>query len=135
MANERIIADLNEILSLEYTAVLQYTYETFVVKGMDRPRFVTMFQGEAAESMAHANLVGQKIVALGGLPTTKVGEIQPITDLRKMLEANLAMERRAVQLYTSALEHAGNDVSLRNLLEGQVAAEKSSVEELERILA
>jgi bacterioferritin len=135
MANEQIIADLNEILSLEYTAVLQYTYETFVVKGMDRPRFVTMFQGEAAESMAHANLVGQKIVALGGLPTTKVGEIQPITDLRKMLEANLAMERRAVQLYTNALEHAGGDVSLRNLLEGQVAAEKSSVEELERILA
>jgi bacterioferritin len=134
MDREQIIADLNEILALEYTAVIQYTYQTFVVRGLDRPRFVTMFQSEATESLAHAHLVGSKIVALGGKPTTEVGAINPATDLRTMLENDLAMERRAVELYTRALAHAGDDVSLRTLLEGQVAAEKSSVEEFELIL-
>ncbi len=134
MNKEQVIADLNEILKLEYTAVLQYTYEGLVVKGLDRPRFLAMFQGEANESLMHAQLVGSKIVALGGIPTTEVGTIHPETDLQKMLHFNLGMERSAAELYTRALDNAGDDISLRTMLEGQVAAEKSSVEELERIL-
>lgn len=134
MDNKQIIADLNEILTLEYTAVLQYTYQTFVVRGLERPRFVTMFQGEATESLAHAQLVGSKIVALGGVPTTTVGKLDATQDLMTMLKNDLGMERRAVELYTQALEHAGDDISLRTLLEGQVAAEKSSVEEFELLL-
>lgn len=134
MDREKMLVALNEILSLEYTAVLQYTYETLVVKGLDRPRFLAMFQAEAAESLAHAQLVGAKVVALGGTPTTAVGQINPEADLEKMLRNNLAMERRAAELYTRALDHAGDDISLRTMLEGQVAAERSSVEELELIL-
>lgn len=131
----QVIADLNEILSLELTAVLQYTYETMVVKGLERPRFVAMFQAEAAESLAHAQMVGAKIVALGGVPTTEVGRVTPDTALDGILRTNLAMERRAVELYTRALEHAQDDVAMRTMLENQVQIEKASVEELERILA
>ena len=134
MNNAQVIADLNEILSLEYTAVLQYTYEAMVVTGLDRPRFVSAFQAEAAESLAHAALIGSKVVALGGTPTTEVGALNPVTDLRAMLEHNLGMERTAVGLYTRALEHAQDDVALRTILENQVQVEKQSVEELERIL-
>jgi bacterioferritin len=134
MDKEQVIADLNEILSLEYTAVLQYTYEQFVLTGMERPRFLPMFQAEATESLGHAQLVGNKIAALGGVPTTEVGPINTTSDLRQMLEHNLQTERTAVALYTRALEHAQDDVSLRTMLENQVAAEKASVEEWERIL-
>lgn len=135
MDREQIIADLNEILTLEYTAVLQYTYESLVLTGMERPQFLPMFQAEAQESLAHAQLVGNKIVALGGVPTTDVGPVNPATELRAILEYNLGMERRAAQLYITALEHAGEaDVSLRVMLENQVQAERESVEELERIL-
>ncbi len=131
---EQVIADLNEILTLEYTAVLQYTYESMVVKGLDSPRFIAMFQGEAAESLLHAQLVGTKIVALGGIPTTEAGAINPATGLRALLDFNLGMERKAVELYTRALDHAGEDIPLRNLLETQIATEKASVEALERLL-
>lgn len=135
MDRDQVIADLNEILSLEYTAVLQYTYESFVVTGLERPRFLQMFRAEAAESLAHAQLVGDKVVALGGAPTTGLGEISTASDLRAMLEHNLTLERSAVELYTRALEHAQDDVALRTMLENQVQVEKLSVEELERILA
>ncbi len=136
MDREQIIADLNEILSLEYTAVLQYTYEEFVLKGIERQQFAPMFRSEATESLGHAQLVGAKIVSLGGTPTTEVGPIDTSTELRAILENNLKLETKAVDLYSRALEHAGeDDVALRVMLENQVEVEKHSVEELQKLLA
>jgi bacterioferritin len=134
MNKEQVIAELNAILALEYTAVLQYTHESFLVDGLERPQYLQMFRQEATESLAHAQLVGEKIVALGGVPTTEVGEVAVATDLRDMLENNLKLERAAVEAYARALSMAGEDISLRMMLENQIAAEHASVEELERIL-
>ena len=134
MNKEQVIAELNAILTLEYTAVLQYTHESFLLDGLERPHYLQMFRGEAAESLTHAQMVGEKIVALGGVPTTEVGEITVATELREMLQNNLRLERSAVEAYTRALAAAEDDVALRTMLEGQVAAEQASVEELERIL-
>ena len=136
MNKEQVIADLNEILTLEYTAVLQYTYEEFVLKGLERQQFAPMFRSEATESLGHAQLVGAKIVALGGTPTTEVGSIDTSTELRAILENNLKLESKAVELYTRALGHVGeDDVALRVMLENQIEVEKHSVEELNRLLA
>lgn len=134
MNKEQVIAELNHILSLEYTSVLQYTHESFMLDGLERPQYLQMFRGEAAESLAHAQMIGEKIVALGGVPTTEVGELTVATDLRDMLQNNLRLERSAVEAYSRALTVARDDVALRTMLEAQVATEQASVEELERIL-
>ena len=134
MNKEQVIAELNQILMLEYTAVLQYTHESFLLDGLERPQYLQMFRAEAAESLTHAQMVGEKIVALGGVPTTEVGEIVVATDLREMLQNNLKLERSAVEAYTRALAAAEDDVPLRTMLESQIATEQASVEELERIL-
>jgi bacterioferritin len=135
MNKEQVIAELNAILSLEYTAVLQYTYQSIVVRGLDMSRFLPMFQAEAAESLTHARLVGEKIVALGGIPTAEVHPIDTTTDTRRMLENDLRMEAEAAKLYAQALSHAEDDVALRVMLENQVEAETASVEALKRLLA
>lgn len=136
MNREQVIADLNEILSLEYTAVLQYTYEEFVLKGLERQQFAPMFRAEATESLGHAQMVGAKIVALGGEPTTEIGPVDRSTELRAILENNLRLETRAAELYTRALQHVGDDdVALRVMLENQVEIERGSVEELQKLLA
>ena len=135
MNKEQVIAELNHILTLEYTSVLQYTHEGFLLAGITRPGFLQMFRREAIESLTHAQMIGEKIVALGGVPTTEIGEIAVASDLRTMLENNLKLERAAVAAYTRALAAAQDDVPLRTMLEGQIAAEQASVEELERILA
>lgn len=136
MNKEVVIADLNEILTLEYTAVLQYTYEEFVLKGLERQQFAPMFRGEATESLGHAQMVGAKIVALGGIPTTEVLPIDTSTELRAILENNLKLESKAVELYTKALHNAGDDdVALRVMLENQIEVETASVEELRLLLA
>jgi bacterioferritin len=133
---EQVIAELNACLTLEYTAVMQYTHAQFMLTGTQRPYYLQMFKSEAAESLTHAQMVGEKIVALGGVPTTEVGEIQVATDLHEMLENNLRMERGAVEAYSRVLRLVGDDdLPLKLMLENQVQAEQSSVEELERILA
>ncbi len=134
MDKEQVIAELNAILSLEYTAVLQYTHESFLLDGLERPQYLQMFRAEAAESLTHAQMIGAKIVALGGVPTTEVGEVAVATDLRDMLVNNLRLERSAVEAYNRALALAQDDAPLRTMLENQDAAEQASVEELERIL-
>ena len=135
MNKEQVIADLNEILSLEYTAVLQYTYEEFVLKGIERQQFAPMFRAEATESLGHAQMVGAKVVALGGAPTTAVGPIDTSTELRAILESNLKLETRAAEMYSRALQHVGDaDIALRVMLENQVEIERRSVEELQKLL-
>jgi bacterioferritin len=135
MNKEQVIAELNEILSLEYTAVLQYTYQSIVINGLDRAQFLPMFQSEATESLGHAKLIGDKIVALGGIPTAEVHPINTTTDIREMLQNDLALETRAATLYAQALGDAEDDVALRVMLENQVETETVSVEELKRLLA
>jgi bacterioferritin len=135
MDKAQVIADLNEILSLEFTAVLQYTYEEFVLKGIERQQFAPMFRAEATESLGHAQMVGAKVVALGGIPTTVVGTIDTSSELRAILENNLKLETRAAELYTRALRNVGeDDIALRVMLENQVEIERGSVEELRKLL-
>ena len=135
MDKPAMIDKLNEILKWEYAGLIQYTQFSFVVQGTLREVYHEFFRDNGKEALGHAHKVGDKIVALGGAPTTEIGEINVASDLRTMLENNLQLERSAVEAYTRALGAAGDDVSLRTMLETQVAAEQASVEELERILA
>lgn len=135
MNKEQVIAELNEILSLEYTAVLQYTYQSIVINGLQRLELLPLFQAEASESLGHAKLIGDKIVALGGIPTAEVHPINTTTDTRRMLENDLEMETRAANLYAQVLDHAEDDTALRVMLENQVETETNSVEEFKRLLA
>jgi bacterioferritin len=94
-----------------------------------------LFQAEASESLGHAKLIGDKIVALGGIPTAEVHPINTTTDTRRMLENDLEMETRAANLYAQVLDHAEDDTALRVMLENQVETETNSVEEFKRLLA
>jgi bacterioferritin (cytochrome b1) len=80
-------------------------------------------------------MMGDKIVALGGIPTTRVGPVKEAKDLTSMVKLSLEMERRSVQSYQAALTLAAEDTALRVLLEGRIEAEQVDVEELEKMLA
>ena len=80
-------------------------------------------------------MIGDKIVALGGIPTTRVGPVKEAQDLTSMVKLWLEMERRSVQSAQAALALAGEDTALRVLLESWVEAEQADVEELEKMLA
>jgi bacterioferritin len=131
----RAIELLNGLLQLEYTGLAQYTQHGFLVRGPERVVWGPWFKSEAEECLDHARRLGEKIVALGGMPTVERLPVQQAATLEEMLRLDLDLERRAVAGYQGALEELGDDTALRVLLESQVFEETAHVEELERILA
>jgi len=135
MDRKAVIKALNDALALEYAAVVQYAQCSYCVKGFRRLAVAGWFFEQATESLTHARLVGDKIVALGGVPTTRPGPVQEAPDLLGMVKLSLEMERRSVQSYQAALTLAADDTALRVLLESRIEAEQVDVEELEKMLS
>ncbi len=134
MDKGRVIAKLNEIVRHEWTGVVQYTQHSLLVQDLWREVYSPMFRKGAEESLHHARMVGDKIVALGGTPTVERGEVRQSADLREMLRYGLEFERGAVKLYGEALALCQDNHPLRVLLENIILEEQQGVEHLEKLL-
>lgn len=134
MDNQPLIDQLNEILKHEWTGVVQYSQASFIVEGMWREVYAEKFEGDAKESFGHAKLVGDKIVALGGVPVATRGEIKQSKDLQEILEYSLAFESKAVEMYTKAIELAEPRRSIVVFLEDILKEEQEGVDEYTKLL-
>jgi bacterioferritin len=134
MDKGKIIDKLNECLRHEWTGVAQYAQAGFLVSGLWREVYSSMFFESAKESFNHAKMVGEKIVALGGIPTAERNPIKQTSDLNEMLKAALEFESKAVKLYSEAIELAEGDRALVVFLENILEDEQDGVDTLSRIL-
>ena len=66
MDKAKVIATMNEALRLELNSTLKYLDFSFRVFGPTRKPIVEHFLEEVKESLDHATMLGEKIVALGG---------------------------------------------------------------------
>jgi bacterioferritin len=135
MDTSKTIEKLNAILRHEWTGVAQYAQAGFVVSGLWREVYSEMFFQSATESFGHAKTIGEKIVALGGLPTVERNPIQQSNDIDEMLKFSLEFESKAVQLYTEALDLAEGDRALVVLLENILLEEQDGVDHVKKLLA
>ena len=134
MANANLIESLNRALSLEIGAVIQYTQHSFLVTGIEREVYRKYFRKQGKESQEHAITLGDKIVALGGVPTVEPAMIRQSTELAEMLRQDLEMEREALKAYMAAWEACGDeDLPTRFQLEERISEEQQHVEELEKL--
>jgi bacterioferritin len=133
---KKLIDRLNEDLAGELGAVIQYTVYAAKATGPFRPQLSQFFLAEVADEQLHAQFLANKIVALGGEPTTTARAVPSAATNRAMLEAVWAAERRAVADYTQRAEEAEafGDKGLVVQLEDMVRDESGHAEETERIL-
>jgi bacterioferritin len=134
MDKAKIIDKLNECLRHEWTGVAQYSQAGFLVAGLWREVYSEMFFDSAKESFGHARMVGEKIVALGGVPTVERNPIKQSEDVLSMLNAALEFETKAVKCYTEALALAEGDRALVVWLEDLLNEEQDGVDKITRIL-
>jgi len=134
MANAELIDSLNRALGLELAGVIQYLQHSFLVTGPEREVFREFFRDLSGEARDHAGLLGDKIVALGGVPTVEPGEIRQSTNLGEMLRQDLELERTALEAYTAAWRACtDSELGTRFLLEERIASEQKHVEEFEKL--
>jgi len=134
MARAELIENLNRALSAELSAVIQYTQHSFLITGTDRPVYCDFFRDQAKEAQKHIQTLGDKIVALGGIPTVEPSMIRQSTDLIEMLKQDLELEREAMAIYKDAWASCeDNDLPTKFWLEGHIADEQLHIEELEKL--
>lgn len=134
MDKQAVIDQLNECLKHEWTGVAQYSQAGFIVEGMWREVYADKFLGDAKESFNHARLVGEKITALGGVPSVLRNEVKQSRDIREVLEFSLAFEAKAVEMYNRAIELAEGDRALVIYLEDILKEEQDGVDEYTKLL-
>lgn len=134
MDTQAVIDQLNEILKHEWTGVAQYSQASFIIEGPWREVYAEKFEDDAKESFGHAKLVGDKIVALGGVPVAQRNEIKQTRDLVEVLQNALEFESKAVEMYTQALELAEGNRPLVVFLEDILLEEQEGVDEYCKLL-
>ncbi|MGB0343873.1 MAG: ferritin-like domain-containing protein [Coraliomargarita sp.] len=136
MKKSTLIEKLNTDLAAELSAIIQYITYAAKATGPYRPQLSQFFQAEVADEQLHAQFLANKIVALGGEPTTEANPVPPAAGNRAMLEAVLAAEKEATAAYTERAKEAEayGDKGLAVQLEDMVRDESGHAEETERIL-
>jgi bacterioferritin len=127
---------LQAALDAEMAGVGLYTHLAFRVFGPQRIGIVAHLREQAAESLQHAEAVGDRMTNLGGVPTVHVPselEHAPST-LEEILRISLVHERNAVDRYREVMETAAGDVALEEFARGMVATETDHAAELEKML-
>jgi len=136
MDKQTFINHLNEDLAGELSAIIQYITYAAKATGPYRPQLSQFFLTEVADEQLHAQYLANKIVALGGEPTTTARPVPPAHSNREMLEAVLTAERQATKDYTTRAQEAEayGDKGAMVQLEDMVRDESGHSEETERIL-
>lgn len=132
-----LIEGLNQDLAREFQATMMYIHYSAKITGPYRRELRTLFQMEIGNEQAHIQFLADKIVALGGDPTTRFIDVPSARLPREMLVQALKAEIHALTEYRDRIRQAEalGDIGLRVHLENHMIEETQHKEEIECILA
>ena len=136
--NSKEVCDiLNSIMEYELAGVVSYTHSSMMVSGPYRLPIVTFLKEQAAESLMHAQLAGEKIAGLDGHPSQKIAKIEETNrhTIKDILEESLEHELHALDLYKKLLDSVENkSVYLEEYARAQIGEEEQHSLELKIML-
>ena len=128
---------LNEIMEYELAGVVRYTHSSMMVSGPYRLPIVTFLKEQAAESLMHAQLAGEKIAGLDGHPSQRIAKIEETNrhTIKDILEESLEHELYALSLYKKLLSSVENkSIYLEEYARAQIGEEEQHSLELKIML-
>ena len=130
----KVIEFLNAALRSELTAVSQYWLHYRLQEDWGYGRIAEKSRAESIEEMNHADRLIQRIIFLEGHPNLqKLDPLRIGQDLKETLEADLAGEHDARNLYIEAREHCDKvgDYVSKALFDDLIADEEGHIDFLE----
>ena len=134
---EATVATLNRIMQYELAGVVRYTHYALMARGPYRAPIVQFMQGQAMESLQHAQQAGEILTGLGGHPDQGIAPIEESHehDVATILHESLNHERAAVALYKELLDVvADKSVYLEEYARGMIGQEELHTLELRKML-
>ena len=138
-----VVRLLNEALATEIVCVLRYKRHYFMATGINSESVRAEFLEHANEEQAHADLIAQRIVQLGGEPNLSPeglvdrshSEYREGQSLNDMIKEDLIAERIAIDSYREMIRFIGeDDPTTRRLLEDILAKEEEHADDLVSLL-
>ena len=134
---QKLIDGLNEDLRGEFMAIIMYRLYASMVQGPYRQELRTFFANEIPEELLHAQLLADKIAALGGIPAAEPAPVAVVTDAKAMLEAALKAELDTIKRYVTRRKQAeaAGEHGLVAEFDTLIADETKHRDELRQMLA
>ena len=136
-AMQKLIDGLNQDLQGEFQAVIMYRLYASLVQGPYRQELRAFFANEIPEEMAHAQILADKIAALGGTPASTPAPVKVVKEPKAMLETALQAELESIERYLvrrKQAEEAG-EFGLAVQFDSIISDETNHRDELRQILA
>jgi bacterioferritin len=130
---------LNEALATEIVCMLRYRRHHFMAHNLTSQRSAEEFLVHADEELAHADLIAERLVQLGGEPDFAPDTLTArshahyvaASSIVEMVRENLVAERIAIDSYRALIEHLGKtDPTTRRMLEGILGVKEAHADEL-----
>ena len=115
---KKVIEMLNAGRSRELGAILQYMAQHYELENNDFGKLAKVLKTTGIVEMKHAEALADRILFLGGVPTSKpAGEVKRGQKIADMIATDIALEEDAVKLYNEAavvcaenLDHVSKDL-------------------------
>jgi bacterioferritin len=136
-AMQKLIDGLNQDLQGEFQAIIMYRLYASLVQGPYRQELRAFFANEIPEEMTHAQILADKIAALGGTPASTPAPVKVTKEPKAMLETALQAELEAIERYLQRRKHAeeAGEFGLAVQFDAIISDETNHRDELRQILA
>ncbi len=133
--SDKVIEQLNDVLTAELTAINQYFIHAKMCKDWGYQRLAAHVHHESIDEMKHADEIIERILFLEGVPNVqRYGKITVGETVKEQLELDLKMEYDAVTRFRKAIKVARDeegDETSGLMLERMLASEEEHVDWLE----
>ena len=133
-AKDGVVERLNNLLTIELTAINQYFVQAEMCKNWGFERIYERFRSNSVEEMEDAQHIIRHILYLEGVPNLqRLNQIMVGESVQEDLELDLQAEQGAVEALTEAIAHCASvgDFTTRSILEGMVRSEEEHVDWIE----
>lgn len=136
-STDALLAGLIEDLRGEFQAVIMYRLYASMVQGPYRQELRNFFAAEIPEELAHAQVLADKISALGGTPSAEPAPVKIVFEAKEMLEAALEAEVATIARYVKRRKQAeeAGEHGLEAQFDDIIADETHHRDELRQMLA
>lgn len=133
-AKDGVVDHLNNLLTIELTAINQYFIQGEMCKNWGFNRLYKRFRNTSLEEMEDAQRLIEHILYLEGVPNLqRLNQVMVGESVMEDLELDLNAEMNAVSALAEAISHCENvqDYTTRGMLQEMIRSEEEHVDWLE----
>jgi bacterioferritin len=125
---KEVVDLLNEARTRELQAIMQYMAHHYELEDQDLGKLGKVMKKTAIEEMKHAETLAERILFLGGTPSSKIaGEIKRGQAIPEMLLTDKGLEQGAMDMYN---HHAARCAELGDMVSKEIFEDLLGQEEV-----